>query len=244
MIRERKNHLKDYDEIMRVFNAGNAGPQRDQIDPKFIQGSSVGFFPYADHSNGYQFLPEIFDLESDWHPGKQEQIYMDCVIHAINLLVGGPYFQARDQFLQMYCSILKLGFNKQAMQKARSGLRLEGLKNIIFTENASYSFVEMRSWNHDTIIKKNRVSTYITDQLNKDGIRQCIVMAKFFNDNGQWDHAFVLKKGAQGWMMLDSGEDVPKYAQRRKGCQWWDRQKFFDEVCSLRVYVLQEDVHE
>ena len=68
-------------------------------------------------------------------------------------------------------------------------------------------------------------------------------MAKFFNDKGQWDHAFVLKKGSQGWVMLDSAEDDPKYVQRRKGCSRWDRKMFFEDVCALKVYVLEKDQH-
>ena len=68
-------------------------------------------------------------------------------------------------------------------------------------------------------------------------------MAKFFNDVGQQDHAFTVKKGSNGWVMLDSAEENPKYVQRRKGCEWWDRKSFFKDVCALKVYALEEDQH-
>ena len=70
------------------------------------------------------------------------------------------------------------------MQKAREGLRLDGLNEIIFTQDSSYGFRERISWNHDTIIQKSQVDAYITDELNKKEIKHCIVMARFFNENG------------------------------------------------------------
>jgi len=64
---------------------------------------------------------------------------MDCVIHAVNLLLGFPYFKSREQFLKVYTSLKHHSLKQGGIEKETKGLRLYNLKHLVASDKAVYS---------------------------------------------------------------------------------------------------------
>jgi len=64
---------------------------------------------------------------------------MDCVIHAVNMLFGFPYFKSKEQFLKLYCYVRNSSMKKEGPKKALKGLRLAGLRKFIVGQDSTYS---------------------------------------------------------------------------------------------------------
>ena len=66
------------------------------------------------------------------HPGFIEQKYNDCVIHSINLLIGGPIIYSRDSWCKWYASRRKQAYEEVYEDVRLHGVSLKCLKHIIY----------------------------------------------------------------------------------------------------------------
>ena len=179
--------------LQAVFDAGAAnenGLKYHDIDnPEYTSG----VLKYKDMRQVYNFEPELIDFESTWHTGLQTQRWMDCVIHAVNMLLGFPYFKSKEQFLKLYCYVRSSSISKEGPKKAVKGLRLAGLHKFITGPECTYSPKLQFIWDAAEIESNQRRHRYITHELEDRQITHCIVFVSFPCGQGFYSHAVVLK---------------------------------------------------
>jgi hypothetical protein len=67
-----------------------------ELTPEMREQIVKGFLGYKGMPHKLAFEPERVNLESVWHPGRQEQRTNDCVIHSFNQLFGFPFYKERE----------------------------------------------------------------------------------------------------------------------------------------------------
>ncbi len=92
---------------------------------------------------------------------------MDCVIHAINMLLGFPYFKSREQFIKVYAFVKRKSEQEVADVKQKKGLTLFGLKSFVASQSQTFTAALILEWNREQIEKKIRGKRYIYHYLQK-----------------------------------------------------------------------------
>lgn len=69
-----------------------------------------------------------------WHPGFQDQSKHACLIHSINLYVGGPLFDSAQKFLTLYQSRCHMKKQRSPEFPWERGLSFKNLRKIIYLE--------------------------------------------------------------------------------------------------------------
>jgi hypothetical protein len=79
-----------------------------------------------------QLYPRNLFKELLWHPGKMDQSFNDCVIHAINMFVGGPLFMSREQWCRLYAARRRMSYNDIWEDVRLYGVNLRYLRFVIY----------------------------------------------------------------------------------------------------------------
>lgn len=181
------------------------------------------------------------DLFSTWHPGKQDQTTWDCVIHALNFLLGFPYFQERDQFGRVQASSHHKSLEFEQEHKALKGALIWGLNRFAASEKSIFSLIKVLHWTQEDISSALKQKRYITDQLRSMNINYCLVLGFFDYILAQYHHAFCLKDLGYTWVMLDCSRQGAIFSDSEVPEERWDMRSYFKHTSALTVYYPKED---
>ena len=183
-----------------------------------------------------------------WHPGEQDQRFNDCVIHALNLYVGGPLFMSREHWCNVLSARRKIAKMGCLEDVRLHGVSLRNLNHIIYDSE----FECWYSLRHKATIESATFDLYlysdglnILDFLNEVVGESCLI---------QWvdypvdliggvllstrdSHAAVVRKVEDDWYILDSAENEPIHVNE----DLEEAASYFCSIDFMHLYCLEVD---
>lgn len=199
------------------------------------------------HSDMAQFLPQQIFTESLWHPGYQDQSKYACLVHALNMFVGGPLFDTPEKFLSLYQSRSHMIRVRSPEFRWENGLSLKNLKKILYYEKVD-------TW-LSPVLKYTATSAFIQENTTlKIGVNEFLnfieeprVLIQFttlpdYDDETREIvkpdcHAAVLQRISDAWILLDSAEEGPiNFKDKPKLAQKW-----LEDISMLNIVTMVND---
>lgn len=192
--------------------------------------------------------PSKLFTEQLWHPGKTVQKYNDCVIHAFNMMVGGPLFTHREMWTRHYANRRKKSTNGCSEDIRLWGVSLQNLRWIIYDLTDDMWF----SLRLQGTIDRHTITLYVTELkltihdlfdevVDSTAFLQWVDFPRTFNKQNILStidcHAAVVRKVNEKWYLLDAAEDEAI-------CITDDdvqAKNYFCYIDFINFYVLEED---
>lgn len=120
------------------------------------------------------------------------------------------------------------------------------LKDVVCDDDSFYSVKKLFKWSKTEILTALDERRLLTEELDKKGIKRCIVGCGL-EIEGIQSHAFTMKKDEErGWAVFDHAFDCIKYSCQGKtpAKSYWDCRRFLSMTDSLVVYTLKREPYK
>ncbi|KEJ82854.1 hypothetical protein OXYTRIMIC_234 [Oxytricha trifallax] len=202
------------------------------------------------------YSPELKPLDKNdvfkeqlWHPGKIDQSLNACLIHAVNLMVGGPLFDVSSKFTQLYISRVHMTKQRQAEMHWEHGYSLKNLKHIIYDSRKkiwlSPKMIDMITGQRLRELKDNEkggLYNYLNSIKQENRFFFQMKSENKIQQNGQLVtiselNAGVIAKVEGDWYILDSAENdkIQVTVDNRAANDWLDGVEY------LGLSILEKD---
>ncbi|KEJ83033.1 hypothetical protein OXYTRIMIC_251 [Oxytricha trifallax] len=155
--------------------------------------------------------------KAKWHPGRTDQNKFACVVHAINMFVGGPLFDSVEKFVALYQSRAHMVRTRQPEHLVEHGISLKNFhhilydvkKDIWYTPKVIHSFTNPMLDNY----RKNllfKFPQFLQSHLTKDRYLFQMIIEILSPDKSRVvkreAHAGAFIKDSGKWFIMDTAE--------------------------------------